>query len=97
MRPIIITTVLVAGAVVACGGEELTACESAMSAAADVSDLEDTVEDLDPAVRACATFAEFEAAADRFPDALDGAPADLFVANRCADGVAADICAEVDR
>lgn len=45
--------------------------------------MEDTVEDLDEAIRACASLAEFEAAAEQFPDALDGTDARTFIANRC--------------
>lgn len=81
---------LLAVLIVACGGttsnngvETMSACESAIAAAAAVPEMQDTVTDLDQAVRDCATLAEFEAAATEYPAALDGADAAMFVANRC--------------
>lgn len=61
----------------------LSACERAMKAAADVSDLQDTVEDIDPVIRACDSMEEFAAASAKFPKALDGASEEIFVTNRC--------------
>jgi hypothetical protein len=77
-------------------GAELSACESAMSAAADIPATEDTVTDLDQAIE-CASVADFEAAAEQIPDALDGVDAHTFLSNRCASEPAIDspICDEV--
>ena len=61
----------------------LSNCEKAMKAAADVSDMQDTVEDIDPVIRACGSMAEFTAASSKFPKALDGASEEMFVTNRC--------------
>ena len=59
------------------------ACDDAFRAAASVSDMRDTVEDLDPAVRACRSVEEWNAAARRHPGALDGADSEYFLWNRC--------------
>ena len=63
-----------------------TACDDAMAAAAAVDENSDTVADLYPAVRACQTLAEWTAASDAHPTALDGANAKLFAQNACANG-----------
>jgi hypothetical protein len=62
------------------------ACERAFAAAAAVSDLEDTVEDLYPAVRACNTVEEWTAASEAYPAALDGADPVLYLTNTCLYG-----------
>ena len=75
-----------------------SACEAAVQDAANVSATEDTVSDLDRAIEQCADLAQFEAAAEQFPDALDGVDARRFIANRCAaEPAIADsaICVEV--
>jgi hypothetical protein len=59
------------------------ACGTAVEAAAAVDAMEDAVDDLDPAIAACADLEEFEAATADHPDALDGADATTFVSNRC--------------
>jgi hypothetical protein len=64
--------------------EVTTACTEAFAEAAAVGDMEDSVEDLYPAIRACETLAEWTAASDAYPAALDGAPAALFAQNACA-------------
>jgi len=66
------------------GGDAESACEAAFREAAAVDVMADTVEDLDAAVRACATEDEWRAASDAYPDALDGAPAGEFLRNRCS-------------
>jgi len=62
--------------------------------------MEDTLQDLDSAMEQCATIEEFEAAAEQFPDALDGADVRTFVANRCGFKpalVETAICGEVSQ
>lgn len=60
------------------------ACSDAMAAAAAIEDVADTVADLEPAIRACETLAEWIAASDANPAALDGASPKLFAQNACA-------------
>ena len=60
------------------------ACSDAMAAAAASNNVSDTVADLEPAIRACKTLAEWIAASDANPAALDGASPELFVQNACA-------------
>jgi hypothetical protein len=59
------------------------ACGRAVEEAANVGDMEDTVEDLDEAIAACVDLAELGAAVEQFPAALDGADLQTFVSNRC--------------
>lgn len=79
----VMLALVVVGSVAACGVGG-SACDSAVREAADISPMADTVSDLDNAIRECSTLAEFEAAANQFPDALDGVGARGFIANRCA-------------
>jgi hypothetical protein len=76
--------VLLAG----CGGTasdtKESACEAAFRQAAAIDPMQDTVSDLDAAVRDCTTEDEWAAASRAFPDALDGAPPGEFLRNRCA-------------
>lgn len=58
-------------------------CGQAVEGAASVSDMEDAVDDLDPAIAVCTDLDELSAAVDDFPDALDGADVEGFVSNRC--------------
>ena len=60
-----------------------SACEMAIADAAAISDIDDQVTDLDPAIAACSSLDEFAAIAARYPAALDGADAAEFVTNRC--------------
>ena len=60
------------------------ACSDAMAAAAAINNVSDTVADLEPAIRACDTLAEWIAASDANPAALDGASPKLFLQNACA-------------
>jgi hypothetical protein len=76
------------------------ACGQAVAAAAAIDDMQDTVEDLDPAIAVCADFDELVAAFEDYPAALDGVDAQTFVANRClysedASVTSSQICAEV--
>ena len=59
-------------------------CEAAFADAAAVGDLEDVIEDLYPAVRACLTIEEWSAASDVHRDALDGADPLVFLSNVCS-------------
>lgn len=61
--------------------EPSNACEEVF-ASADVGEGQDSVEDLYPAFDACETVAQFEAAAEKYPDVLDVEP-DLYVENSC--------------
>lgn len=93
---IMVLAVLLAG-VAGCGATG-SPCEAAVREAAEVSALEDTVSDLDEAIETCATLADFEAAADQFPEALDGVSAREFISNRCTFEPAISgsaICAEL--
>lgn len=58
------------------------ACGAAVAEAAAVGDMEDTVEDLDPAMVACGSVEELQAAADDNPGALD-VDAATWASNRC--------------
>lgn len=78
----------------------VSACEQDLAAAAAVPDTQDTVTDLDPAIRDCPSLAEFARIAASYPAALDaGVDATVFVTNRCQDATAglagAALCAEV--
>lgn len=75
------------------------ACGAAVAQAAAVGEMEEAVENLDPAMTACASIDELQAAADDHPGALD-VDAATWAANRCLssdDGAVLDsaICAEV--
>jgi hypothetical protein len=107
-RSIIIVVVIALGLLAACGegggtraataAPELTlsACEGAFQSAAAIPDTRDAVEDLDPAVRACQSSAEWSSAAGRFPAALDGVDPLTFLKNRCLYGPTdAPICAQI--
>ena len=61
----------------------ISACESRVKTAADIDEMQDTVTDLDPAIRTCASLAELSAATAKYPTALDGVDAGVFVSNRC--------------
>jgi hypothetical protein len=63
------------------------ACADAFAAAAAVDDLHDAVEDLNPAVLACMTLAEWTAASIAHPGAIsEGVDPAEFLRNRCAAG-----------
>jgi hypothetical protein len=51
-----------------------TACEAAMAKAAAVDEMQDTIRDLDDAIRACKTVGEMQDANGKYPTALDGVP-----------------------
>lgn len=61
----------------------LTDCERAVKAASEISDMQDAIEDLDPAIQSCETLGEFLAATAKYPAALDGADGEMFARNRC--------------
>lgn len=63
-----------------------TACDDAFREAASISDMQDRVEDLDPALRACSSIEEWVAAAERHPRALDGVDPETWLRNRCQFG-----------
>lgn len=100
-------SILVAGATLlagACSGPPgvpavpPSACEAAVAAAAAVDDNSDTIEQLDPALRACTTLADLKAASAKYPSAFDGVDPVVFAANRCDSSSApagAAICALV--
>ena len=60
-----------------------SACESAFAAAATIGDMEDTVEDLDPAIRVCKSVDEWIAASEAHPGAIDFADPVVYLTNRC--------------
>lgn len=62
--------------------------------------MEDTVEDADPAIIACASVETFTLAANDNPDALDGGDVNTWLSNRClysedADVTSSAICTEI--
>jgi hypothetical protein len=75
----------------------MSACESAIKAAAEVDEMADTVTDLDPAIETCASLAEFASFAASYPTALDGADPRTFVGNRCREASLASttLCREI--
>jgi hypothetical protein len=64
------------------GADYSEVCGSAVRAAVAIGDMEDTIEDLDPAIVACSNLEEFTAATNDYPNALDVDPV-TFVGNRC--------------
>ena len=62
------------------------ACDEAFAEAAQVGDVEDTVEDLYPATQACESLADWTAGSETHPDALDGADPEEFAVNVCQFG-----------
>lgn len=73
-------------------------CGQAMAEAAAVDEMQDTLEDTDPAFFACESLEEFSQASADYPDALDGTNPEVFAPNRCqgAESVQdSPLCAEV--
>lgn len=75
-------------------------CGQLLADAAAVAETEDTVEDTDAAIVACGSVAEFSAAAEDHPDALDGVDPVTWLTNRCQhaegpDVADSDICQEL--
>ena len=60
-----------------------SACDSASETAASVGDMQDTVDDLYPAIQACDTVEEWAAASKKHLAALDGADPEVFLTNVC--------------
>jgi hypothetical protein len=58
-------------------------CMRAFEQAASVGEMQDTVSDLYPAALACGTLAEWAAASEAHPAALDGADPETFAGNMC--------------
>lgn len=52
--------------------------------------MQDTVEDLYPAIRACGSVQEWNDASEAHPDALDGADSETFLRNVCQAAEVAD-------
>lgn len=69
------------------------ACLAAFRRAASISDMRDRVQDLDPAVRSCDSVDEWNEAARRNPDALDGVDPIAFLRNRCRFSGSSDLAA----
>ena len=63
------------------GVSDRAACNAAFEELSRIADLRE--EDLDPAVRACATIEDWEAAADAFPNVLSHSNKVLPLSNRC--------------
>lgn len=80
------------------GGQAGSACELAVARAAAIPDSDDSVEDLDEAIRVCGSLSELESWTDTHPSALDGVDARAFVGNRCrlsAEQAASAVCMEI--
>lgn len=63
--------------------EAISECEDAFATAAAIDPMQDANEDLFPAVRACASVAEWTEASAQHPDALDGIDPETVLANLC--------------
>lgn len=61
-----------------------SACQMAFADAAAVDPLQDSHADLWPAFDACADLAEFSAASQMHPDALDGVDPETYATEQCA-------------
>jgi hypothetical protein len=61
----------------------LSSCEKAMETAAAIPSNQDTVEDIDSAIRTCRSMNELISASSKFSAALDGTDEATFVSNRC--------------
>lgn len=82
-------------------GNASNSCAAAFSNAAAVSSLEDTVSDIDPAVRGCGSVAEWNSNARNYPEVV---PSDVdpeqYLANRCKYGVGlstTSLCIEIQQ
>jgi hypothetical protein len=98
-RWIVLSMAVVALIAAACSSGESssrTACEQAFYEASQISDFQDTVEDLYPAARACGTVDEWVQANTKYPGAIDGSVSPvLFLQNVCRYGPStAAICPE---
>ncbi|MDQ3688918.1 MAG: hypothetical protein M3406_02575 [Chloroflexota bacterium] len=81
MKLLLVAILAVAAAGCGLGG---SSCETAVREAAEKAAMEDTaLQDLDPAIRECATLTDFQRMAGKYPDALDGVDSRGFVSNRC--------------
>ena len=80
-------------------GDEITACEQAFADAAAEDEMHDSVEDMFPAVKACASLEDWEAAWDQFGDELGfSGSAQSVLSNMClSDEIAStDLCTAVN-
>lgn len=71
-----------------------------MAAAASVDEMQDTVDDLYPVAQACESLADWTAASQAHPDALDDIEPEIVATNIClyGDGVAGSrLCQELGR
>lgn len=66
-------------------------CGRLLADAAAVEGTDDTVEDTDAAIFACASVAEFSAAAEDHPEAIDGADPVTWLENRCRHAEGPDV------
>lgn len=64
------------------GEPKVSACEEAFAKAAEVDAMADVHEDLWPAFEACGDLAEFAAASELHPDAIDAEP-ETYATNQC--------------
>lgn len=79
---------------------QASACMQVFAQAAQTQEMQDTVEDLDPALRTCTSIEEWLAANEAYPEAISKSlPVDPieFLINRClyADDADTPLCAEV--
>lgn len=74
----------------AADGEQVPteACLDVFETVVAVQDADALAEELDPAFGACESLADWAAAAERNPAALDGADAEAFARDRCGDAPA---------
>lgn len=93
MRKLTLALLIFSLLLVGCGGsggttveEDLTPCQTVFKEAAEKSDLEDSVDDLNLAFVECETEEEWIAASEKYPAALDGADPITFINNRCEFG-----------
>ena len=98
LLPAIVLVLAACGGDPAGGPQQLSACQEAIAKAAAIDAMQDTVGDLDQAIRDCESLQEFAEAAEDYPDALDGVDAETFIGNRCefeASLAEAAICREL--
>jgi hypothetical protein len=98
MRALIVVMLACLLAAACTADAPLTACETNFRLAGLILDTQDQVTDLDPAVLACPDAQSWYNAAKRFPAALDGVDAFVYLRNRCLYGSRLDslpICREM--
>ena len=70
-------------------------CNAAFAEAAAVDEMQDTVEDLVPAIEACTSIEDWAAASDLNPAALEGTDPETFLTNMCASFDVEGLCAQL--